>query len=101
MDGTCPHLNMWLYFDRGNKLRDKATPLSTDELALIDESTLRSMLSSTKKSIGRTRDRERRQNLELNACYIHREIETRELRRKAHAEWLKNRNNRGNRKEAV
>ena len=69
-------------------MRDKSLPLNTDELAIMDESTLRNLFASLKRSIGRSRDDGRRAALETNACYVYREIEIRELRREAHDEWL-------------
>ena len=69
-------------------MRDKSFPMNSDELSTMDESTLRNLYSSIKRSISRSRDATRRRNLELNACYVYREIEVRELRRNAHIEWL-------------
>ena len=62
--------------------------MNSDELSTMDESTLRNLYSSIKRSISRSRDATRRRNLELNACYVYREIEIREQRRIAHNEWL-------------
>ena len=69
-------------------MRNKSFPLNTYELAVMDESVLRSMLGSVRRALGRTKDREVRRNLELNACYLYREIEIRENRRKAHQQWI-------------
>ena len=71
-------------------MRNKSFPLNTYELAVMDESVLRSMLGSVRRALGRTKDREVRRNLELNACYLYREIEIRENRRKAHQQWISN-----------
>ena len=71
-------------------MRNKSFPLNTYELAVTDESVLRSMLGSVRRALGRTKDREVRRNLELNACYLYREIEIRENRRKAHQQWISN-----------
>ena len=72
-------------------MRNKSLPLNTYELAVMDESVLRSMLGSVRRAISRTKDRGVRHDLELNACYLYREIEIRENRRKAHQQWISNR----------
>ncbi len=72
-------------------MRNKSLPLDTYELAVMDESVLRSMLGSVRRALGRTKDRSIRQGLELNACYLYREIEIRENRRKAHQQWISKR----------
>lgn len=72
-------------------MRNKSLPLNTYELAVMDESVLRSMLGSVRRAISRTKDRSVRHDLELNACYLYREIEIRENRRKAHQQWISNR----------
>ena len=71
-------------------MRNKSLPLNTYELAVMDESVLRSMLGSVRRALSRTRDRDVRRDLELNACYLYREIEIRENRRKAHQQWISN-----------
>ena len=72
-------------------MRNKSLPLNTYELAVMDESVLRSMLGSVRRALSRTKDRDVRHDLELNACYLYREIEIRENRRKAHQQWISNR----------
>ena len=71
-------------------MRNKSLPLNTYELAVMDESVLRSMLGSVRRALSRTKDRDVRRDLELNACYLYREIEIRENRRKAHQQWISN-----------
>jgi hypothetical protein len=71
-------------------LRNKSLPLNTYELAVMDESVLRNMLGSVRRALSRTKDRNVRRDLELNACYLYREIEIRENRRKMHQQWISN-----------
>lgn len=72
-------------------MRKKSLPLNTYDLAVMDESVLRNMLSGIRRVIGRTKDPKVLHELELNACYLYREIEIRENRRKAHQQWISNR----------
>lgn len=71
-------------------MRNKSLPLNTYELAVMDESVLRNMLGSVRRALSRTKDRNVRRDLELNACYLYREIEIRENRRKMHQQWISN-----------
>ena len=64
--------------------------LKRDALAEMDEDELRARMRNVRRSIRRTRNRDERAHLEIECCYLHREIEVREQRRVAHSKWLTN-----------
>lgn len=71
--------------------------LKRDALAEMDEDELRARMRNVRRSIRRTRNRDERAHLEIECCYLHREIEVREQRRAAHSKWLMNKRERRNR----
>lgn len=66
----------------------KNDPVKTDDLITMDEDELRRRVRNAKRDIRRCRDYHSRSWLEVECCYIQREIEVRERRRAAHSQWL-------------
>lgn len=65
--------------------------LSTDELVMMNEEDLLRRYSSLTGFIERERRRGVQNNqLEAEHCYLYREIEVRNERKRAHVEWLNN-----------
>ena len=71
----------------------------SDRLIEMDEDELRARMRNIRRTIRKCSDRVKRAQLEVECCYIHREVEIREQRRAAHVKYLasKNRNRRENR----
>ena len=60
-----------------------------DKLATMDEYDLKSLFSSIKRMISRKRERKQgASNLEIEMCYVQRELEIRRSRSQAHKEFL-------------
>ena len=74
--------------------------MKLDELAAMDEDELRARMRNVRRSLRRNRDRNERQLLEVESCYLHREIEVREQRRAAHTKWLSDKKERKNKEVA-
>ncbi len=71
----------------------KSRILSTDEIVAMSDDELSRRSNSLNGYIDRERRRGNRQSvheLELEYCYLYREAEVRDQRRKAHEEWLMN-----------
>lgn len=68
--------------------------VTSDRLIEMDEDELRARMRNIRRAIRRCSDRKKRAQLEVECCYIHREVEIREQRRIAHVKYLasKNRN---------
>ena len=62
--------------------------MKLDRLAEMDEDELRARMRGVRRSIRRVKNRNERRLLEVESCYLHREIEIREQRRAAHSKWL-------------
>jgi len=63
-------------------------PTPSDDFITMDEERLRHNVRNLKRIIRNSRDRFKRSQLEVECCYVQREIDVRDRRRAAHAEWL-------------
>ena len=64
-----------------------------DRLAQMDEHELRSLFFTIKNAISKKRERRQNvSNLEIEQCYVQRELEIRKLRVQAHREFLEEKN---------
>lgn len=65
--------------------------LTIDEISVMSDDELGRRISSLNGYLGRERNRgNRRDDLEVEFCYLYREVEVRNARRDAHLSWLKN-----------
>ena len=67
-----------------------------DKLALMDEHELRSLFFTVRNTISKKRERRQHvSNLEIEMCYVQRELEIRKRRVQAHREFLEEKNKSG------